>query len=141
MRLRHSRRRLSLAAASLAAIAAGSALRLTRIGLPWWFVKYGGAIIWGMMVYGLVALLAASARTRSVVILALLVAIASELFRLYHSPGLDAFRLTLPGQLLLGRIFSAWNIVAYAVGIGLAAWIDRALGVPNVSETWRRRNS
>ncbi len=123
----HLPRRLTLLAASLLAIASGSALRLTRIGLPWWFVKYGGGIIWGMMVYGMVAFLMAGARTSRVVAIALATAVASELFRLFHTPWLDDFRLTLAGQLLLGRIFSGWNILAYAAGIGLAACLDRSL--------------
>jgi hypothetical protein len=38
---------------------------------------------------------------------------------------LDAFRLTLPGGLLLGRIFSAWNMLAYGVGIIFAVGLDR----------------
>lgn len=121
-------RRLALLAAALLAIVTGSALRLTRIGLPWWFVKYGGAVIWGAMVYCLVALLMAGSRRRDIIIIALAVATASELFRLYHTSWLDDFRLTLAGQLLLGRIFSLWNVVAYAVGIGLAAWIDGVIG-------------
>jgi beta-N-acetylhexosaminidase len=48
-------------------------------------------------------------------------------FKLYHSPGLDAFRLTLPGILLLGRYFSLWDILAYWTGIALAAVLDSRL--------------
>jgi hypothetical protein len=48
-----------------------------------------------------------------------------ELFRLVHAPWLDAFRLTLAGALLLGRIFSPWNVLAYGVGIALAMLLDR----------------
>jgi hypothetical protein len=48
-----------------------------------------------------------------------------ELFRLVHAPGLDAFRLTLAGALLLGRIFSPWDMLAYGVGIALGVWLDR----------------
>jgi len=40
------------------------------------------------------------------------IAISVELLRLYHRPQLDAFRATPAGRLLLGRIFSLWNIVA-----------------------------
>jgi hypothetical protein len=47
-----------------------------------------------------------------------------EFFKLYHSPGMDAFRLTLPGMILLGRFFSVRDIVAYWVAIGAAAWLD-----------------
>jgi hypothetical protein len=53
------------------------------------------------------------------------IAIGVELFRLIHAPWLDAFRLTLPGALLLGRIFSPWNMLAYGVGIALAMGLDR----------------
>lgn len=121
------RRRLLLFAATLVAIAAGSALRLTRIGLRAGFVKYGGSVIWGGMVYAIVAFLMAGARMRTVVTSALCVAIALELFRLYQTPALDAIRHTLAGQLLLGRIFSVWNIVAYAAGIAAAAAFDQRL--------------
>jgi hypothetical protein len=44
---------------------------------------------------------------------------------LIHAPWLDAFRLTLPGALLLGRIFSLWNMLAYGVGIMFAVGLDR----------------
>ena len=36
----------------------------------------------------------------------------------------DAFRRTLAGQLLLGRYFSARNIVAYLIAIALASLAD-----------------
>ena len=55
----------------------------------------------------------------------MVIAIGVELFRLVHFPWLDAFRLTLPGALLLGRVFSVWNMVAYGVGIGLGMLLDR----------------
>jgi hypothetical protein len=29
--------------------------------------------------------------------------------------------------LLLGRIFSLWNIVAYMIGIALGVWLDRLM--------------
>ncbi len=55
------------------------------------------------------------------------IAVSVELFRLYHMPALDAFRATLPGKLLLGSIFSPWNIIAYAIGIACAACVDASL--------------
>jgi hypothetical protein len=50
-----------------------------------------------------------------------------EVFKLYHSPRLDAFRATLPGVLLLGRYFSLWDILAYWSGIAMAAVLDSRL--------------
>lgn len=52
------------------------------------------------------------------------IAIAVEVSRLIHSPALEASRLTLAGQLLLGRTFSMSNIVAYGIGIAGSAGID-----------------
>jgi hypothetical protein len=51
-----------------------------------------------------------------------------ELFKLYHTPALDAFRLTLPGKLLLGRVFSLWDLIAYAVGVIVGVFASHAIG-------------
>jgi Protein of unknown function (DUF2809) len=56
--------------------------------------------------------------------IAALIAIGVELFRLMHGPGLDAFRLTTAGALLLGRVLSPWNVVAYGFGIVAGALLD-----------------
>ncbi|MCE4224706.1 DUF2809 domain-containing protein [Methylobacterium sp. C25] len=118
------RSRLVILVATLAVIVLGTMLRLVPVGLPAGVVKYVGSVLWGAMVYGIVAFLMAGARTRMVIAVALAVAISVELLRLFHTPGLDAFRFTLAGQLLLGRIFSGWNILAYAAGIVAAACLD-----------------
>jgi hypothetical protein len=55
------------------------------------------------------------------------IAAAVEFSRLYHTPHLDAFRLSLPGALLLGRIFSLWNLLAYVCGILLGTALDSAV--------------
>jgi hypothetical protein len=72
------------------------------------------------MVYFLVALArpdAGSARKLAVAVaVAVAIALSVELSRLYHSPWLDEFRATVAGAILLGRIFSPWNMVAYAIG-------------------------
>ncbi|WP_267555473.1 DUF2809 domain-containing protein [Rhizobium rhizogenes] len=110
-------------------IACGLALR--RFGyaadLPFTVVKYGGSILWGAMVYWLLAALFVTHRPSRIAAAALIVAVAVEFFRLWHTPAMDAFRLTTAGALLLGRVFSLWNIVAYAVGIAAALALDRIL--------------
>ncbi len=116
--------RLRLLAGTALVIAAGLALRLLELGLPGPVVKWGGSVLWGAMVYGLVGLVLPRPRGR-IVAVAAAVALAVELFRLIHTPALDAFRLTLAGKLLLGRVFSPWNLVAYAAGILAARWVDR----------------
>lgn len=108
-------------------IAAGLAARMLgpQANLPAWFVKYAGSILWGAMVYLLVALAAGKKPRTFLSSAAFVIAVAVELFRLVHTPWLDAFRLTLAGALLLGRVFSLWNIAAYMVGIAGAAMIER----------------
>jgi len=120
--------RTSLVRAGLAlvVIACGLSLRWhgLPLGLPAFVVKYGGSLLWATMVFLLVgALLPGMSRSRLAAIAAA-IAIAVEFSRLVHAPWLDAFRLTTAGALLLGRIFSLWNLVAYAVGIAFGAWID-----------------
>jgi hypothetical protein len=95
------------------------------LGLPAAIVKYGGSVLWGTMVFFLVAMAAPSRSRPSVVLISAAIAICVELFRLLHAPSLDAFRLTTAGALLLGRIFSPWDMLAYGVGIVLGVWLDR----------------
>lgn len=116
-------RRLGIA---LAIIACGLGLRLGgyEIGLPYFLVKYGGSTLWGAMVFFLIAMLLPRQPLGRLAILAIVIAALTEFSRLYHTPWLDEFRLTLAGALLLGRIFSWWNIVAYGLGIALAALFE-----------------
>jgi len=108
---------------ALGIIACGLTLRLGgyEIGLPYVLVKYGGSTLWGAMVFFLLAVLLPRQPLARLALLAFVVAAITEFSRLYHTPWLDAFRLTLSGALLLGRIFSWWNILAYGLGIALAA--------------------
>jgi hypothetical protein len=107
-----------------ALICIGLVWRLAPIGLPAWLLKYGGSILWGALVYFLVRTAVPYASHRTTALAAGLIALAVEYSRLLHAPWLDAFRLTLPGALLLGRIFSLWNLVAYAAGIAGAVASD-----------------
>lgn len=115
-------------AASLAIIVAGLSLRFVPLGLPTGIVKYGGSALWGAMVYGLVAVLLPRRSARTILLVAGAIALLVELSRLIHTPWLDTFRLTLPGALLLGRIFSLLNLVAYAAGLAASALVDRWAG-------------
>jgi hypothetical protein len=97
------------------------------LGLPFLVVKYGGSVLWGAMVYLALAALLNSTRAVPVIAFAVGIAASVEFSRLYHTPWLDEFRLTTAGALLLGRVFSLWNILAYVAGIVTAAFIDRRL--------------
>lgn len=60
-------------------------------------------------------------------IVAAIVTTATELSQLYHAPVLDAVRRTGLGALMLGRVFSVWDVLTYAVAVALAAAIDQWL--------------
>ncbi|WP_063692168.1 DUF2809 domain-containing protein [Bradyrhizobium stylosanthis] len=117
------------AALALVVIACGLSLRWYGfpLGLPAFVVKYGGSLLWATMVFLLVGVLLPRLPRAQLAAIAMAMAIALvvELSRLVHTPWLDAFRLTTAGALLLGRIFSLWNLVAYAAGIGFGVWLDR----------------
>jgi hypothetical protein len=116
---------------ALAVIALGLLLRFAgpRLGLSAPIVKYGGSLLWGTMVLFLAAALCPRLPRSWIALLAMAVAVVVELIRLVHTPWLDDFRLTLTGALLLGRIFSLWNLVAYAAGILLGMALDWKLSV------------
>lgn len=118
--------RMRRLATALVIIFCGVSLRLGgyEIGLPYFLVKYGGSTLWGAMVFFLFAALPPGHSFGRLAVLSLVSAALIEFSRLYHTPWLDDFRLTLAGALLLGRIFSWWNILAYAVGIALAAGFE-----------------
>jgi hypothetical protein len=108
-------------------IGSGLALRGFGLGLgvPAFVVKYGGSMLWGAMVFFLLAIAAPRLSRGSIALIATSIAVCVELFRLVHAPWLDAFRLTMAGALLLGRVFSPWNILTYGVGIVLGMILDR----------------
>lgn len=112
------------------ALTIGAGLVLRRYGyalsLPFPIVKYGGSILWGSMVYFIVASASFKFRDRFSIALAFAIAVLVEFFRLYHTPWLDTFRMTTAGALLIGRVFSVWNIAAYACGIIVAFLVKTA---------------
>jgi hypothetical protein len=112
---------------TIAIVVLGLVLRLVPLGLPFFLVKYGGSVLWAVMVYLLLAVFLPDRKPLFIAGVAAVFATLVELLRLYHSPGLDAFRLTLAGALLLGRIFSLWHIVAYLTAISCAAAMDRGI--------------
>ena len=114
-------------ALAVGTIAAGLAVRLVPLCLPPFVVKYAGSMLWALMIYWIASTVLRSRRIVDVALIAGAVATAVEFFKLYHSPRFDAFRLTLPGILLLGRYFSGWDIAAYWIAICAGAFLDRRL--------------
>lgn len=111
----------------VATIAAGLTIRLAPLGLPNAFVKYGGSLLWALMIYWIVSSVRPLWQLMRGALASIAITFCVELFKLYHTPLLDAFRLTLPGKLLLGRVFSLWDLVAYTVAIVTGVLADRAM--------------
>ena len=116
--------RLGYAALIALTIAAGLACRFAPLGLPPFWIKYGGSGLWAVMVYFGLRFLRPQARISRSLALALAIAALTEFSRLLHIDWLDAFRLTTAGILTIGRVFARANLAAYAAGIALAAALD-----------------
>ena len=110
-----------------ATVSAGLVLRFAPVGLPSGIIKYGGSTMWALMIYWVVSTLLPRWRLPAAGLVATIIATAVEFGKLYRSPWLDAFRLTLPGILLLGKYFSYWDIVAYWLAIAVGVLADRKL--------------
>lgn len=123
------------AALALAVIACGLSLRWYGfpLGLPAFVVKYGGSLLWATMVFLLVGVVLPRLTRTQIAIIAMTIAALVEFSRLVHTPWLDAFRLSTAGALLLGRIFSLWNLAAYSVGILLGICIDRLVAMRHLA--------
>ena len=107
-----------------ATMVAGIAIRFVPLGLPAPITKYGGSMLWALMFYWIVSTLLPSSRLLVAGLITAALTAAVEFFKLYHSPTMGAFRLTLPGVLLLGRVFSVWDIVAFWAAILVGAILD-----------------
>ena len=84
-------------------------------------------MLWAAAVYWTIAALLARVRPLHLALLAAIVATGVEFFKRVQTPGLNAFRDSLAGKVLLGRYFSYTDIAMYLVAIGCAAWMDQNL--------------
>ena len=69
-------------------IASGLALRRfgPGLGLAFPLVKYGGSILWGTIVFFLVAMAARARSQQRIALISAAIAVGVELFRLVHAP-------------------------------------------------------
>jgi hypothetical protein len=124
---RRIRSRWRSAAAVAATIGAGLASRAAAPVLPWWLAKNAGDALYATMVLFGVGLLAPRIRARTAVAIALAFSVAIECSQLYHAPRLDALRHTVPGHLVLGQGFHAFDLVCYAIGVAVGAALEPVL--------------
>lgn len=114
----------------LATIAVGLAVRTLPSGLPPVVIKHAGSVLWALMIYEIVAAGRPGWTPRRSAMAAVCVTTAVESSQLYHRPMLDQIRDTVPGALVLGRVFSVWDLFVYAAAIAAGMMVHRA---------WRRR--
>jgi hypothetical protein len=108
-------------------IALGLASRAWARQLPWWLAKNAGDALYAtMMVFG-VGFLAPRARTWQVAVAALATCFAVEFSQLYRAPWIDAVRATLPGRLVLGQGFHAFDLVCYVIGAAIGVAVELAV--------------
>ncbi len=122
-----TRRRIVCAMLAVATIAIGLTWRLVPLGMSAPVVKYGGSLLWAAMLYWVAGVLLPRTSSNRIGTVAGVIALAVECLKLIHTPELDAFRETLAGRLLLGRVFSGWDLVAYLVAIEIVSRVDRNL--------------
>ena len=120
------RSRWRYAVAVAVTIAAGLGSRAVASALPWWLAKNAGDALYATMVFFGVGLIAPRIRTSTAAAIALAFSAAIECSQAYHAPWLDAVRDTLPGHLVLGQGFHAFDLVCYAIGVALGAALEIA---------------
>jgi len=109
------------------AAAAGLAIRFAHLGLPFAVTKYGGSALWALMIYWIVSTVAGRWSPIRSGLTAGVIAVAVECLKLYRTPALDAFRHTLAGIILLGRVFSIADLVVYGLAIVCGVVIDQMI--------------
>ncbi|MFO1458361.1 MAG: DUF2809 domain-containing protein [Verrucomicrobiota bacterium] len=120
------RNRLLYAGAVVLVLGLGLLWRSKLLPLPVAITKYGGDALWALMVFLGIGFIRPMSPTLQVGLTALGFAWVIEFLQLYHAPWIDGLRATLPGRLILGSTFNAPDLLAYAVGIGVGMWAERA---------------
>jgi hypothetical protein len=111
-------------AVALVTIAVGLAVHLRGGALGPAAQDVLGDALWAAMIAWWMGALAPRTRlfVRSAVAYAICVIV--EVSQLYHAPALDAIRATRAGHLVLGSGFDPRDLLAYALGVAGAAFIE-----------------
>lgn len=129
-----SRLRLTYVAAAIATIGLGLLVHLRGAMLASAARDVIGDALWAAMIAWWVGALVPRIALPHRCAAAYAICVVVEVSQIYHAPWLDALRATTPGHLVLGSGFDARDLVAYALGVGAAALIERAI----VSRVLRR---
>ena len=119
-----SRTRAVYGVALVITVLLGLASRHDPGGIPEFLGKYPGDALWAMMVFFGWGALRPKLSTLSVAVVALATCWTVEALKLYQAPWVVDLRHTMIGHLVLGHVFSADNLVAYAVGVVAALGVE-----------------
>lgn len=108
----------------LAAAALGLASRMTVLKEVPILGEYGGDACWAIAAYALVRVCIPKARIQTVVLIAAAISLAVELSQLVDVTWLNNLRQNTVVRLLIGHGFLWSDLVAYAVGIAIAAMVE-----------------
>ncbi|MGH7627214.1 MAG: DUF2809 domain-containing protein [Gemmatimonadaceae bacterium] len=111
------RARLAFTVLAVGTIAVGLVVHWRGTLLPATLRDVLGEALWAMMIGWWIGAVIPDARVASRAGLALAICWIVEVSQLYHTPMLDAWRRTAPGQLILGTGFDVRDLGAYALGV------------------------
>lgn len=111
----------------LAALVMGSGLlwRSRFLTLPPIATKYGGDLLWALLIFCGFAFVFRRASAMRLALLALGFSWVIEFSQLYHAEWIDRIRATRLGSLVLGSTFNWPDLLAYAAGIAAGVLLDR----------------
>ncbi|WP_221795196.1 DUF2809 domain-containing protein [Oceanobacter mangrovi] len=113
--------------ACITTIMLGLSSRSPNLDLPLFVHLYVGDFLWAMMVYFGFCLITPKWRFRNQISAALLFSYGIEFSQFYHADWIDSIRATTIGGLVLGFGFRLSDLVAYTLGVGTGAAINRYL--------------
>jgi hypothetical protein len=89
--------------------------------LPDFVAKYGGDLLWALVVFLCFGIAFHRSSTVRIALVAVCFAWSVEFLQLYHAPWIDGIRSTRLGRLVLGTMFNSPDLLAYVIGIALGA--------------------
>lgn len=135
-----SARRARFVALALGTIVLGLAVHLAGGALGPAVRDVLGDALWGAMIAWWIGALAPRVPRATRGAWAYATCVAVECSQLYHTPALDAVRETRLGHLVLGSGFDARDLLAYALGVAVATWLEGTL-IPNTRAPDAARSS
>ncbi|UUC94412.1 DUF2809 domain-containing protein [Comamonas sp. C11] len=119
------RSRMVLTLFIAAVIAIGLASRRGYVPFPVVLGNYPGDALWAWVLLLCVAWLRPAITRGRLMAWSLVIAFAIEFLQLYQAPWMQALRANKLAYLVLGNGFDPLDLLAYVVGIGAGAMVDR----------------